>query len=170
MMKTYWTPWRIEHVRGLTPAVAGCLFEPPGGSAYDENHLLLYRDDVVLVLLNRYPYANGHLLVAPVRHIRSIVELKAEENLALMEMLQHCSTILGTHFSPDGLNVGCNIGKSAGAGIADHLHFHVVPRWEGDHNFMAVLAELRTIPEHISATFNRLLPDFLKLLPGKTTR
>ncbi len=169
-MKTFWTPWRIEHVRGLAPSVEGCLFEPPGNAAHDEKHLLLYRDGLVLVLLNRFPYANGHLLIAPVRHISSLAELSAEENLAIMEMLQHCTSILSMHFSPEGMNIGCNIGKSAGAGIDDHLHFHIVPRWEGDHNFMTVVADIRTIPEHITSTYNRLLPDFLKLLSLKERR
>lgn len=162
-MKTYWTPWRIEHVRGLTRSHEGCLFEPPGDSDYDENHLLLFRGRDILVLMNRYPYANGHLLVAPVRHISSIVDLTTNENLAIMKMLQNCTAILHNHFSPDGFNIGCNIGESAGAGIADHLHFHVVPRWEGDHNFITVIADIRTIPEHINATFKLLLPDFIKL-------
>ena len=163
-MKTFWTPWRIEHVQGEAPAVAGCLFEPPGISSYAEEYLLLYRDRKVLVLLNRYPYAHGHLLVAPVRHIDCITALHVDENLALMEMLQTCTAILQKHFSPDGFNIGCNIGTSAGAGVADHLHFHIVPRWNGDHNFMTVLADIRTIPEHISGTYKRLLPDFIQLI------
>jgi ATP adenylyltransferase len=169
-MKTFWTPWRIEHVRGTAPPVDGCLFEPPGNSCSDENFLLLYRDQKVVVLLNRYPYANGHLLIAPIRHITSIVELHSDENLALMEMLQFCSTLLMDKLSPDGLNIGCNIGKSAGAGIADHLHFHIVPRWDGDHNFMSVLADVRTIPEHIQATFNLLHPEFTKIQPDQLVR
>jgi ATP adenylyltransferase len=163
-MNTFWTPWRIEHVRGEAPVIEGCLFEPPGNSPYDERFLLLYRDNKVLILLNRYPYAHGHLLVAPVRHVGCITDLQSDENLAVMSMLQACATILQKHLSPDGLNIGCNIGKSAGAGIADHLHFHIVPRWNGDHNFMTVLADLRTIPEHILATYNRLLPDFINLV------
>ena len=163
-MKTLWAPWRMEHVCGQAPAVTGCLFDPPGISSYDADHLLLYRDQKVLVLLNRYPYANGHLLVAPVRHISSFSALQSADNLALMEMLQTCASILQKHFSPDGLNIGCNIGSAAGAGITDHIHFHIVPRWEGDHNFMTILADIRTIPEHISATYQRLLPDFLNLI------
>jgi ATP adenylyltransferase len=162
-MKTLWTPWRIEHVRGEAPVTDGCLFDPPGTESCDENQLLLYRDQTVLVLLNRYPYANGHLLVAPARHIDSITLLQPDENLALMEMLQSCTAILQKHLSPHGFNIGCNIGASAGAGIAEHLHFHIVPRWNGDHNFMAVLADIRAIPEHITATYHRLLPDFLTL-------
>jgi len=163
-MKTIWTPWRIEHVRGEAPVLEGCLFEPPGNSSHDETFLLLYRDRKVLVLLNRYPYAHGHLLVAPVRHIGCITGLQADENQAIMEMLQACVAIIKKRLSPDGLNIGCNIGNSAGAGIADHLHFHLVPRWDGDHNFMTVLADVRTIPEHISATFNQFLPDFINLI------
>lgn len=162
-MKTFWTPWRSEHVRGLAPRIDGCLFEPPGDTCCDEKYLLLYRDRKVIVLLNRFPYANGHLLIAPIRHITSIIDLSPDENLALMGMLQKCSSILQAHYSPDGLNIGCNIGQSAGAGIADHLHFHIVPRWDGDHNFMSVIADVRTIPEHIKATYARLLPEFSKI-------
>jgi ATP adenylyltransferase len=162
-MKTFWTPWRLEHVRGEASLIEGCLFEPPGTSSNDKQYLLLYRDRHVLVFLNRYPYAHGHLLLAPVRHISCITALDVDESLALMETLQTCTVILQKHFSPDGFNIGCNIGTSAGAGIADHLHFHIVPRWNGDHNFMTVLADIRTIPEHISATYQRLLPDFIQL-------
>ncbi len=169
-MKTFWTPWRLEHVQGLAPSPAGCLFEPPGNASHDEDHLLLYRDDHVLVLLNRFPYANGHLLIAPARHISSLTGLTTDENQALMAMLGQCSVILTRHLLPDGLNIGCNIGRSAGAGIDDHLHFHIVPRWEGDHNFITVLADIRTIPEHISATFHRLLPDFLQLYSLQSAR
>ncbi len=162
-MKTLWTPWRIEHVLGKAPAVEGCLFEPPGNAAFDSDTLLLYRDEKVVVLLNRFPYANGHLLVAPRRHIDCITKLDTDESSEIMKMIQNCTNILNHHFSPDGINIGCNIGESAGAGIADHLHFHLVPRWDGDHNFMAVLADVRTIPEHISTTYKRLLPDFIAL-------
>jgi ATP adenylyltransferase len=169
-MKTLWTPWRIEHVRGEAPAAEGCLFEPPGNSSHDETYLLLYRDNNVLVLLNRYPYAHGHLLIAPTRHVGCITDLQPDEIQAVMEMLQTCASILKKHLSPHGLNIGCNIGQSAGAGIADHLHFHIVPRWNGDHNFMTVLADLRSIPEHISATFNRFLPEFINLISKIPTK
>ncbi len=162
-MKTLWTPWRIEHVLGKAPAVEGCLFEPPGNASFDVDTLLLYRDTKVVVFLNRFPYANGHLLVAPRRHIDCITKLDRDESSEVIKMIQNCTIILNHHFSPDGINIGCNIGTSAGAGIADHLHFHLVPRWDGDHNFMTVLADVRTIPEHIEATFKRLLPDFIDL-------
>ena len=162
-MNTLWTPWRMEHVAGTAPRPAGCLFEPPGDGPASPEHLLLYRDRTVVVLLNRFPYANGHLLVAPTRHVGELTELTPAENQALMAMLQHSWQILRRHLRPDGCNIGLNIGTEAGAGIDDHLHFHVVPRWAGDHNFMTVLAEVRTIPQHLEETFALLLPDFQRL-------
>lgn len=162
-MKTLWTPWRIEHVRGKATKVVGCLFEPAGKSRSSKDELLLFRNEEVVVLLNRFPYTNGHLLVAPARHIPCITALSTAENLALMAMIKDATTILKKHLNPNGFNIGCNIGSEAGAGIADHLHFHIVPRWHGDHNFMSVLADVRTIPEHIDRTFDKLLPDFLEL-------
>jgi ATP adenylyltransferase len=167
-MKTLWTPWRVEHVRGLVEKPAHCIFEPPTSAGHSRDDLLLYQDDQVVVLLNRFPYANGHLLVAPRRHLRSISMLSDTENQRLMKIMGCATTILNKQLNPDGFNIGCNIGATAGAGIADHLHFHVVPRWQGDHNFITVVAEIRTIPEHIQATFDTLLPDFQKLQTNQT--
>ncbi len=169
-MKTLWSPWRMEHVNDEAGQPVGCIFEPPGQEPYSKNHLLLYRGRHCVVIMNRFPYANGHLLAAPVRHVGDITDLDAKENLGLMILLQKCCGILRKHLQPDGLNIGLNLGKTAGAGIADHLHFHIVPRWEGDHNFMTVTAEIRTIPQHINATYDMLLPDFQKLhLQGDTS-
>jgi len=162
-MKNLWTPWRIEHVLGNMPKSKGCLFEPEGDRHFEKRLLLLYRDQNVVILLNRFPYTNGHLLVAPVRHVNCMTELTPAENCALMEGVKAATTILKKHLHPDGFNIGCNIGTIAGAGIADHLHFHIVPRWNGDHNFISVVADIRTIPEHIDATFDKLLPDFIDL-------
>lgn len=154
----------MEHVTGKAQQPEGCLFEPTGSASSSKEHLLLYRDDYILVLLNRFPYANGHLLVAPVRHVGDISALTREENLALMGMLQNGCQILEKHLKTHGFNIGLNIGTVAGAGIADHLHFHVVPRWQGDHNYMTVTADIRTIPQHIENTFDLLLEDFQQLL------
>lgn len=162
-MKALWTPWRMEHILGSAPKVSGCLFDPPGTDIFDKAHLLLFRDSLTVVLLNRFPYTNGHLLLAPRRHLADLNELTSDENLRLMEMLSSCCTILRRRLQPHGINIGLNLGKAAGAGIADHLHFHLVPRWEGDHNFMTVCAEIKTIPQHIEQTFDLLLPDFLTL-------
>jgi ATP adenylyltransferase len=163
-MNTLWTPWRMEHVLGTAPVLSGCLFEPSGTAIQDKTDLLLCRDALTVVLLNRFPYANGHLLVAPRRHLADLTELNGEENARLMAMLAASCTILRRHLRPHGINVGLNLGKIAGAGITDHLHFHIVPRWEGDHNFMTVCAEIRTIPQHIEQTFDLLGPDFLDLI------
>lgn len=162
-MKTLWTPWRIEHVLGNAPKPNGCIFEPIGDDRHDKKQLLLYRDAMVVILLNRYPYSNGHLLIAPLRHVPCITDLLPQEIAAVMDLVQKSTYILRKHLNPDGFNIGCNIGAIAGAGISDHLHFHVVPRWSGDHNFISVIADIRTIPEHIEATFDRLLTDFLLL-------
>ena len=165
-MKTLWTPWRMEHVQGSAPKITGCLFEPPGTEVSNKAHLLLFRDDLTVVFLNRFPYANGHLLLAPRRHLGELTELSRAENQRVMEMLAACCALLYRRLQPQGINIGLNLGKTAGAGITDHLHFHLVPRWEGDHNFMTVCAEIRTIPQHIEQTFDQLLPDFLNLLPS----
>jgi ATP adenylyltransferase len=156
----------MEHVLGQAEKVAGCLFEPPGNTPCDPEFLLLYRDSLTVVLLNRFPYANGHLLIAPRRHVDDITDLSLKENQGIMVMLQESCIILRRHLQPDGFNIGLNLGTIAGAGIADHLHFHIVPRWQGDHNFMTVTADIRTIPEHISRTFKQLVSDFQQLLPG----
>ena len=131
---------------------------------HEKESFLLYRDSFAVVLLNRFPHANGHLLVAPARHAADIGDLEPEESSPLFAMLQDAVAILRKHKRPAGFNVGLNLGTVAGAGHPEHLHFHVVPRWDGDHNFMTVLAEVRTIPEHIEQTFDTLLPNFQALL------
>ncbi|MFT5697257.1 MAG: ATP adenylyltransferase [Desulforhopalus sp.] len=162
-MKTLWTPWRIDHVLGKAPKAEHCIFEPPGHEPSNKDLLLLYKNMDGIVLLNRFPYTNGHLLIAPLRHIGCITELTEKENSELMLLIQKATKILKNYLRPDGFNIGCNLGKTAGAGIADHLHFHIVPRWDGDHNFITVVSDIRTIPEHIDNTFDNLLPDFTTL-------
>ena len=159
-MKTLWAPWRMEHVSGSALNPSTCFFEPPGEMRSDKSHLLLFRDRLCVVLLNRYPYANGHLLVAPRRHVADLTELDKDEQAALMSMLTKSCAILRQALRPQGINIGLNLGECAGAGFASHLHFHIVPRWDGDHNFMAVCAEIRTIPQHIEQTFDLLAEAF----------
>ena len=158
----------MEHVEGKAEKVSGCLFEPVGTESFNRDLLLLYRDKETVVLLNRFPYTNGHILIAPIRHIDCITALNEFEMAALMGMLAAATQILRELLQPNGFNVGCNIGKVAGAGIAGHLHFHIVPRWEDDHNFMTVLAEVRSIPEHLLSTYDKLLPSFQKLLKTRS--
>jgi ATP adenylyltransferase len=163
-MKNLWTPWRMSYIQGQDDSANSCIFEAGMGKTHEKESLLLYRDSLTVVLLNRFPYANGHLLIAPSRHASELDDLDKEENLALITMTKDAVSVLRKHMQPDGFNVGLNLGAVAGAGRPDHLHFHVVPRWEGDHNFMTILAEVRTIPEHIERTFDLLLPDFQELL------
>jgi ATP adenylyltransferase len=162
-MKNLWTPWRMTYIQEKSPLKEGCIFEAGGGKSYDKESLLLYRDALTVVLLNRFPYANGHLLIAPSRHVNDITDLLEEESSALFDMIRESVAIIRKHKTPDGFNVGLNLGTVAGAGHPDHLHFHVVPRWEGDHNYMTVLAEVRTIPDHIENSFDLLLTDFQEL-------
>ena len=158
-MKTLWAPWRMEYIEGKAGGT-GCFFCAAPDLVYSAEDLILYRDRLLVVLMNRFPYANGHLLVAPARHLADLCELSGEENTALAAMLQRCVGILRRHLQPDGFNIGLNLGEVAGAGLASHLHWHIVPRWAGDHNFLTVLAEVRTIPEHLNSTFARLRPEF----------
>ena len=159
-MKNLWTPWRMTYILGNEEKYDGCIFEAARGKAYDREQLVLFRDPETVVLLNRYPYANGHLLVAPARHVADLEDLNSQEAAGLMGMIRTCTMILKKHLRADGFNIGLNLGQIAGAGLAEHLHFHIVPRWEGDHNFMTTIGEIRTIPEHIAQTFDRLLNDF----------
>jgi len=154
----------MSYIQGKDELAKGCIFEAGPEKKHEKESLLLYRDRLSVVLLNRFPYANGHLLLAPSRHVADVCDLLPEESGVLFSLVQESVAILRKHIKPDGFNVGFNLGAVAGAGHPEHLHFHIVPRWEGDHNFMTVLAEVRTIPEHIENTFDQLLPEFQQLL------
>jgi len=157
----------MTYVSGQEGREPGCIFDRTPDQPHDKENLTLFRDHLTVVLLNRFPYANGHLLIAPQRHIPDISDLTAAENMALMQTIQASVGILRKHYAPDGFNIGLNLGEVAGAGLADHLHFHVVPRWNDDHNFITVLAEVRTIPQHIEQTFDQLLHEFQQIPTSK---
>jgi ATP adenylyltransferase len=137
-----------------------CIFCPGGDRPLDESRLILSVGELSVVMMNRYPYNNGHLLVAPVRHASGLDELSEDESLDLMLNVRRSVEVLRNTMNPDGFNVGLNLGKTAGAGIEEHIHFHVLPRWNGDTNYMTVLGEIRVIPEHIKETYDKLLPHF----------
>jgi len=162
-MNNLWAPWRMSYILGNEKMDEGCIFEAAPGQTCDRDKLILFRDSATVVLLNRFPYANGHLLVAPTRHVAGLEGLTDDEAARLIVQVRNSTAILKKHLQPNGFNIGLNLGEVAGAGIADHLHFHIIPRWDGDHNFMTTVAEIRTIPEHIEQTFNRLLDDFQSL-------
>jgi ATP adenylyltransferase len=149
-----WAPWRLEYVQGADE-IEGCIF-CRAAEGDDEEHLVVHHGEVAFVLLNKYPYASGHLLVAPHRHGVSFDELDDGEALELHRLAAEGLAALRAVYAPDGFNLGWNVGRIAGAGIADHAHLHVVPRWSGDTNFMPVLADVRVIPEHLMETRRRL--------------
>lgn len=161
-MKTLWAPWRMEYILS-DKSNEECIFCPGSDRSRDESRLILYLDDSTIVLMNLYPYTNGHLLVAPVRHVPDLEKLTDEEFFNLTVMVKKSISILRKQSAPDGFNVGINIGKVAGAGVEEHMHYHIVPRWNGDHNYMTVLGEVRVIPEHIAETYRKLLPYFREL-------
>ncbi len=160
-MEILWAPWRMEYI--LSPKEDSCIFCTPLQQRDDRRNLILHRGKESFIILNRYPYTNGHLMVAPYRHIGLLEELSAEEVKDLMINIQLSIRVLKGAMSPHGFNIGANVGKVAGAGVESHVHFHVVPRWEGDTNYMPVLASTRVIPEHLQQTYDRLR-DFLERL------
>ncbi|WP_295808313.1 HIT domain-containing protein [uncultured Victivallis sp.] len=146
-----WAPWRIEFIRG--PKEKRCFLcgsEEPGDRP--EEPLILHRGTHCFVMLNRYPYNTGHLLAAPYRHVGDLALLTREERTELLDLCATAEEALRRAMTPEAFNIGCNIGKAAGAGVADHLHMHIVPRWNGDNNFMPVLADIRCVPEALEAT------------------
>jgi ATP adenylyltransferase len=141
------------------PKAPGCIFCNALQAEDESAHLVLARTPA-LVLLNKYPYANGHLMVAPLQHTADLPGMRPEDYAALMQALQQAVSHVAAAFGPQGMNVGMNLGEAAGAGVADHLHWHIVPRWVGDTNFMPLLAEARVVSEHLEATYDRLRPLF----------
>ncbi|HMN01383.1 MAG TPA: HIT domain-containing protein [Geobacter anodireducens] len=162
-MERVWAPWRMEYLVDEKPAE--CIFCPANGQASDRDRLILHRTPLSLVMLNRYPYTNGHLMVAPLRHTADMDSLSEAEMLDLFRTVRLCRSILQDAASPNGYNIGINLGKAAGAGVDDHLHIHVVPRWNGDTNFMGVVADLRIVPEGLLAAWDRLAPLFPRETP-----
>jgi ATP adenylyltransferase len=158
-MKILWAPWRMEYIRNTKPS--GCIFCLGDRVDSDRENLVLHRTPSSFVMLNRYPYSNGHLLIAPHRHVANLDGLSGAEALDLFQLMKLSCAVLNKVASPQGFNVGMNLGKAAGAGIEEHLHIHVVPRWNGDTNFMCVVGDLRVIPESLMATYDALLSGFL---------
>lgn len=154
-----WAPWRIEYIEKARGPQA-CIFCEPAGARTDRERLILFRGQHAFVLLNRYPYAPGHLMVAPYAHSGKLDALDAASQAELMALVARGARILEATYNCDGLNVGANLGAAAGAGFADHVHFHLVPRWRGDVNFMTSVGEIRVIPTHIERTLDELLPAF----------
>ena len=162
MVETLWAPWRMDYIledpKKKAPGCVLCL--PAGHEGPLPERLVLCADSLVFAVLNRYPYNNGHLLVAPRRHVASLGDATPEERSALIELVTKVTGILTERMRPDGFNIGVNQGKVAGAGISGHLHIHVTPRYLGDTNYMTVVSETRVVPEHIRKTYEALLELF----------
>jgi ATP adenylyltransferase len=157
MTDQLWAPWRLTYIENADK-VDGCIFcsFPAQGEAHDAENLIVHRGTHAFIILNAFPYSNGHLMVVPFRHTSSMSEYSDAEMLDVMHLTRLSIRMLDEAFSPAGFNLGVNMGRVAGAGIADHLHWHVVPRWNGDTNFMPVLADVRVIPESLSVVYSRL--------------
>ena len=158
-MKVLWAPWRMDYILS-DEKDEGCIFCPGEDRGKDEGRLILYVGSLTMVMMNRFPYINGHLLVAPIKHVPGLEQLSQEESLDLLLTVRRSIDNLKKAMRPEGFNVGLNIGRVAGAGVEEHLHFHIVPRWNGDTNCMTVLGEVRVIPEHIKETYKKLRPYF----------
>lgn len=150
-----WAPWRIEYVTAQKET--GCIFCTRFAREDDRRDLILARGKRSFVIMNKFPYNNGHLMVAPIRHTGDFVDLGQDEIAEIVGFVQVFIEVFQRSMNPHGFNIGVNLGKTAGAGVTDHVHVHVVPRWDGDTNFMPVIGEVKVISEHIQSTYDKLL-------------
>jgi ATP adenylyltransferase len=157
-MKYIWAPWRIEYIRSKKPA--GCILCEKPKENKDKENYILYRGKKNFIMLNSYPYNPGHLLIAPYRHISNLEELTEAERNEHYELVSRSIVVLKKVFGPAGFNIGANLGKVAGAGIDDHFHSHIVPRWQGDNNYVPVLANVRVVPQALVDTYKSLVGKF----------
>ncbi len=157
-MKQFWAPWRMEYILG--DKSDGCFLCDIIADDKDQDNLLLKRGVTCAVVMNRYPYNGGHLMVLPFRHVAEVGDLTSEEKLEVMDLVDESINVLKKVIYPTGFNVGANLGKVAGAGLEDHLHMHIVPRWDGDTNFMPVLSDTRVVPVALLVLWDLLKPAF----------
>jgi ATP adenylyltransferase len=158
-MDYLWTPWRYQYITGQVKPDR-CIFCAAGESTDDRAHLVVYRGAYAYVILNRFPYTSGHVMIVPYNHVATMLDLPEEALAEMMRLARDAERHLRAVYRPDGLNLGMNLGESAGAGIAGHLHLHALPRWTGDTNFMTVVGETRVLPEDLEVTWHRLRDAF----------
>lgn len=156
MGERLWAPWRLEYIKKARKGKGECIFVELPRQSDDRKNLILHRGEHAFVMLNAFPYTNGHLMVAPYLHTADLADLSDEEHLEVGHLIRDSVRWLTAAYEPDGFNIGMNLGVAAGAGIADHLHWHVVPRWQGDTNFMPVVGDVRVLPESLEETYDRL--------------
>jgi ATP adenylyltransferase len=157
-MNNLWAPWRIEYI--LAPKAGSCFLCEIFAASDDQRNRVLYRGRTCAVVMNRYPYTSGHLMVCPYRHFEDFSSLTPQERIEIMDLTERCITILKRVMKPDGFNIGYNLGHAAGAGLKDHLHQHIVPRWVGDTNLMPVLGDVTVVPQALDELYAKLKPEF----------
>ncbi|MHB1686123.1 MAG: HIT family protein [Ignavibacteriaceae bacterium] len=165
-MEKLWSPWRSQYIDAIKEKHSnnGCfLCEAVNQDVYDMNNFLVHMGNFTFTIINLYPYNNGHLMVVPKRHLSNLTELTEEENKEIMSYLQKAQKALTEVMSPEGFNIGANLGKVSGAGVDDHIHFHIVPRWNGDTNFMPILGEVKIISQDLLLTKEKLLQAYSRL-------
>lgn len=158
-MNQLWSPWRMEYIEN-NDKEEGCVFCNAQAKEDSAENLIAYRGERAYVILNRYPYTSGHLMVIPFEHVSNLEELDPATRAEMMELTSRCTTVLKNIYRPQGFNVGVNIGEAAGAGVLGHVHIHIVPRWKGDTNFMSTVGQTRVLPEALEDTYLRVKKEF----------
>lgn len=169
MFDRIWAPWRSEYIMD-TCKEEGCIFCNRIARNNDREDFILYRNEKGLIIMNIYPYSNGHLMIAPLKHISDIALLSDDENLSLISLIKLSQAALLWAMKPDGFNIGLNIGKAAGAGVEEHVHWHIVPRWFGDSNFMHSVSNCRIIPQSLEETYLLIQNELMKIISEKNAR
>ncbi|MFL3050802.1 MAG: HIT family protein [Candidatus Neomarinimicrobiota bacterium] len=160
-MDRLWAPWRIEYIKAEKEE--GCIFCNKSNSSNDRESLILYRGNLCFVIINLYPYNNGHLMVVPYKHESDTLKIDMKTKLEILTLADKSIEILREQMNPNGFNFGANIGEAGGAGIVDHLHYHLVPRWNGDTNFMPIIGETKIVVQSLKEIYNNLRPEFDKI-------
>ena len=165
-MKNLWSPWRSNYIESFKEEQSGgeCIFcAAVEKDILDMNNLVVHKSDKIFVIMNLYPYNNGHLMVVPKRHLGLLEEITTQESHELMDEILLAEKVLQKIYSPHGFNIGANLGRAGGAGIEDHIHFHIVPRWNGDTNFMPAIGEVKVISQDLAETKKRLLAGYKEI-------